>query len=160
MHSHNIEISDRQTLLKLDLDHLRKTVTTVLEGESVAVAEIRIAVVDDAEIHRINRQFLHHDYPTDVITFPMSEPGEPLEADIVVSTETAVAAAREFSWSAADELRLYVIHGMLHLTGFDDTDESSRQSMRQRETHYLGQLGIESPTPIASRQSGREGDAC
>ena len=104
---------------------------------------LSIAVVDDSTIHRLNREFLDHDEPTDVISFVLEREGERLDGEVIASAETAIAAAREIGWPAADELLLYVIHGTLHLVGFDDLTAEARAEMRGRERHYLALMGVE-----------------
>ncbi len=140
----SLAIANQQELLNLALTGLRKVGRTVLEGEGVKEARISLALVNDATIHRINRQFLQHDEPTDVISFPLSRPGaRPLEGEIVISTETALAAAQELGHAAEHEVALYLIHGLLHLCGYDDHDQAERAKMRGLEAHYLHQLGIQ-----------------
>ena len=78
--------------------------------------------MDDATIHAINRRHLAHDWPTDVISFVLSEPDDPaLAAELVVSAEMAVVD-RPGAWGPTrrSELALYVVHGLLHLCGLDD----------------------------------------
>jgi len=137
----NIEISNRQNLLAIDIKRLRGAVAAVLEEEGFENAAIDIAVVDDPTIHDLNRRFLNHDEPTDVLSFPMGD-SEGLEGDVIVSAETALRSAGRYDWPAADELLLYVIHGTLHLVGYDDIDDVSRAEMRSREKHYLAALGL------------------
>lgn len=126
----------------IDHDQIEQAVKEVLLGESIAAAEINVAIVDNLQIHETNRQFLNHDYPTDVITFPWDEP-DSFGGDIMVSAEMAADVSGEYGWSPLDELRLYVIHGVLHLAGYDDHTDDDRAEMRQRETKYLSAAGID-----------------
>jgi probable rRNA maturation factor len=116
-------------------------VRRVLRGEGMVRAEIGLAFVDDATIWELNRRFLNHDWPTDVITFPLNEDGEPLAGEIVVSAETARRVAAKLRRPVRDELALYVIHGLLHLCGHDDNDARARRAMRAKERHYQSLLG-------------------
>jgi probable rRNA maturation factor len=100
-------------------------------------AEISVAVVDDPEIHRVNRQFLQHDYPTDVISFDTTESDSLLEGEIVVSVDTARRIAEENGWSGDHELLLYVVHGMLHVVGLDDKTPADVEEMRRAERHFM-----------------------
>lgn len=144
---HIVEVSNRQNLLPLSPDRFIQAIANVLNGEDIQSSEINVAVVDNATIHETNRQFLQHDYPTDVITFPWNEnedeTDKPLQGDIMVSAEMARQVAGEYGWAADDELLLYVIHGTLHLAGYDDHTDDDRAVMRERETHYLDSLGID-----------------
>src|SRR5258708_7509899 len=128
--------------IALDFAKLRETARVVLEGEGVGEAQIRLAFVDNATIHRLNKQFLNHDEPTDVLSFPMSDPkAKLLEGDVVIGVEVAQAQAAERGHDVAAELALYAIHGLLHLCGHDDHDDTDRHKMRERERHYLKQQG-------------------
>src|SRR5205823_12185799 len=116
---------------------------TVLAGEGFAEATVNLAFVDNPTSHRLNRQFLHHDEPTDVITFPLnSSKAECLEGELVIGAEIARAQAAERGHAERAELALYVIHGILHLCGYDDHSPTDRRKMRARERHYLMHLGL------------------
>lgn len=143
MPGHIVELSNRQNILGFAPDRFITAITSVFSGEDIPASEINVAIVDNAQIHETNRQFLEHDYPTDVITFPWDEPEGPLKGDIMVSAEMAAQVAAEYGWSADDELLLYVIHGALHLAGYDDHSDEDRAKMRERETHYLSSMGID-----------------
>jgi probable rRNA maturation factor len=134
---------DEQTSVPVDRQRLVSAVSSVLGGEGVAAATISVAVIDDAAIHELNRQFLAHDEPTDVLSFVLERQDDFLEGEIVVSGDTACRSAAEFGWPAADELLLYVIHGALHLAGYDDLDPASQLVMRDRERHYLDKFGLQ-----------------
>lgn len=138
-----IAIADEQSLLPLTHTRHRKAIRTILQDAGHRDARISLAIVDDDTIHDLNRQFLGHDYPTDAITFVLSdEADERLEGEIVVSAQMATSRATEFGWSAEDELLLYVIHGALHLVGFDDTTAAAAKRMRTQEQHYLRLMGV------------------
>jgi probable rRNA maturation factor len=138
-----IDVTNQQHTLRPNPRRLRAVIRAVLTGEGVERAQVSVALVTDATIHRINRQFLNHDQPTDVITFPLSDPADPvLVAELLLSTDTAQAAATARGHDAHDELCLYLIHGLLHLCGFDDHRPKDRKAMRAREAHYLKKLRI------------------
>ena len=176
MNEFSIDIADRQSCLVPDEPRLREAVARVLTEEHVHSATISLALVDDAEIHRVNREFLGHDYPTDVISFRLdedgsqgsgrglrvegrglrargSEEGTPcllpgpqpstlnpqphLDGELIVSTETALREAAAHGWSPQDEVLLYVVHGLLHLCGYDDLTDDARPAMRVREREVL-----------------------
>ncbi len=137
-----IEIADRQNRVGVDCDRLKCAVEQILRDADVSAATVSIAIVEDPAIHELNRRFLDHDEPTDVISFVLSEDGCELEGDIAVSADAAARSAEHFGWSPADELLLYIIHGTLHLVGYDDLDPQSKRLMRDREGHYLAKLGL------------------
>ena len=84
----------------------------------------------------MNRDHLDHDYPTDVLSFPLSE-GEPVEGEVYVDLDMAAERAPEFSTDFSREAARYVIHGLLHLAGYDDGSDAGRQTMRSLENRYL-----------------------
>jgi probable rRNA maturation factor len=138
-----ISIASPQELVAIDRGLMRQVARTVLEGEGVREAEISLAFVDNPTIHRLNRQYLDHDEPTDVLSFPLSEPGaKKLGGELVLGVEVALAEAQSRGHEVQVELALYVIHGLLHLCGHDDKTATAAADMRQRERHYLKKLGL------------------
>ena len=112
------------------------SVRTVLNAERRRRADVTVIFVDNRYCRRINRQFLGHDYATDVISFPM-EPGESLEAEVYVNLDRARIQAREYRVSIMNEVIRLVIHGILHLTGYDDRSAAQRGRMRVREDAFV-----------------------
>src|SRR5579871_3209438 len=138
-----ISIAAPQEIVPIDRGRMRETVRTVLSGEDEADYEISLAFVDNPTIHRLNQRYLQHDEPTDVLSFPLSEPNaSKLAGELVIGVEVALAQAQERAHDVQAELALYVIHGLLHLCGYDDHDEAGATRMRERERHYLGRLGL------------------
>ena len=128
--------------MEIDRGRLRETVRAVLEGEGVQDAEVSVALVDNATIHRLNKQYLDHDEPTDVLTFPLSGPGaKTLSGELVIGGEIAKEQAAERGHDVLAEVALYVIHGLLHLCGHDDHSEKDARAMHERERQYLKKLG-------------------
>lgn len=140
-----VEITDLQQAVWVDESLIERAVRTVLEAAGVVSATVSIAIVDDAQITRLNHQFLQHDNATDVLSFALNEPQAPLDGEIIVSAETAQRMAARYGWEASAELLLYVIHGSLHLVGYDDVSAADQAEMRRREAEVLGQLGVAMP---------------
>ncbi len=136
-----VEVSNEQTALAVDVELFRRAVQVVLAGEGIGVATVSLAVVDDPTMRALNRRYLNHDYDTDVLSFLLDDVDGALDGEVIVSADTAMRRAAEYSWSAADEMLLYVIHGTLHLTGCDDHAEADRANMRRKEMGYLTALG-------------------
>ncbi len=152
-----IEISDAQTHLPgLDVRRLAGLAARVLRAEGLDRAEVSIAIVDDPTIRELNRLHLGHDWATDVISFVLSEPGDTLSGEVVVSAETAVASARRDGLDAGTELMLYLVHGLLHLCGHDDLTEAGASAMRRREGELLAGEGLSHPfsPALASTREG------
>jgi probable rRNA maturation factor len=138
-----VSIATPQEIVPVDRGRMRQAARAVLEGEGVADWEISLAFVDNATIHNLNKRYLDHDEPTDVLSFPLSEPGaRRLAGELVIGAEVALAQARERGHDVQAELALYVIHGLLHLCGHDDKTDKRAARMRERERHYLHELGL------------------
>ena len=136
-----VEISDTQNHLKLDREALIRLVRDTLRAESKPFASISLAIVDNSTIQALNRTHLNHDWPTDVISFLFSD-DDVLQAELILSAEMAVETAREANLDPWHEFALYVVHGLLHLRGHDDTSEPKRTAMRTREGEILASLGL------------------
>ena len=151
----SVEISDTQSHLKIDHEAIGKLVRATLGAEGIDQAAISLAIVDNPTIQVINRRHLDHDWPTDVITFPLSDPDEPaLAAELVVSGEMASATAREAGVDAWHELALYVVHGLLHVCGHDDRTDDGRAEMRRRESEILARAGLTNTFPAVFGPAG------
>ncbi|MBL9088081.1 MAG: rRNA maturation RNase YbeY [Planctomycetia bacterium] len=104
--------------------------------------EIEVQALSDAEIRRVNRRFLGHDWATDVVSFPLSPPDAPrLVGALAVSRDTACREAARRGHSPYDEWMLYVVHGTLHLLGHDDHAPRARARMRRAEAEVLAAIG-------------------
>jgi len=154
----SVEISDLQSHLRIDPAAVADLARRVLEAEGIGSASISLALVDDAAIHGLNRRHLGHDWPTDVITFGLSAPDDPeLAGELVVSAEMAATTARAAGIDPHAELWLYVVHGLLHLCGYDDRTAGAAEAMRIREAEVLAALGLTNPFPlVGAAHSGGE----
>ena len=153
-----IDISNSQRALAVDLAELRRVLEHALRLEQIRGAVLSVSIVDNATIHRLNREHLQHDYPTDVISFqldfardddaPDDAPAELravgaiIEGEIIASAEMAAEMAATGQWSPIDELTLYVIHGLLHICGYDDLSPEEKTIKRSRERAILNALGL------------------
>jgi probable rRNA maturation factor len=143
-----IAIASPQEFVAINRGRMRNVVRAVLDGEGVAEAEISLAFVDNPTIHRLNQRYLQHDEPTDVLSFPLSEPNaKKLAGELVIGVEIAQVQAAERGHDVEAELALYVIHGLLHLCGYDDHEPADAAAMHERERHYLRQLDLPDIAP-------------
>lgn len=158
MTGYTIDVANRQTALAIDEERIVHAVEMILTDASIVRAEVSVAIVDDPTMHELNRRYLDHDYPTDVLSFVLDcAPGE-LEGEVVVGAETARAAAPEFGLTQNDELLLYVVHGTLHLVGYDDAADDDRAEMRRRERQCLARFGIQPSGEESARRHARPGE--
>lgn len=137
-----VTIRKRQKSIAVDASQLRSAVKAALALGGIDEGVVTVVIVDDPTIHELNARHLEHDYPTDVISFLIEQEGSRIEGDIVASADTATREAPKYGWTAADELLLYVIHGALHLAGFDDLEPSKKKAMRAAEQKVLAQFHL------------------
>ena len=150
-----VAIATPQDAVEVDRGRMREVARAVLAGEGVADYEVSLAFVDNPTIHQLNNRYLRHDEPTDVLSFPLSEPNaRKLAGELVVGAETALAQAKERGHDVQAELALYVIHGLLHLCGHDDQTDAGAAAMRERERHYLARLGLPDIAPGSEPHAG------
>lgn len=142
---YEIEVLNEQEFVPVDEDRFHEAVTAILRDARLEEAKIEILLVDDEEIRALNARFLNHDTATDVISFTLQRDERFLEGQVVLSGETAARSAVEYGWSGADEMLLYLVHGVLHLTGYEDTTDESRRQMRTREREFLAGFGLTPP---------------
>ncbi|MFT7643936.1 MAG: putative rRNA maturation factor [Pirellulaceae bacterium] len=138
-----VEINNRQQTLTIDEQQLREAVVGVLQAAGRANALVSVAIVDDSTMHELNRQYLAHDYPTDVLSFVLEENEEMLDGEVIVSADTAAQIGPAYGASPQQELLHYLIHGCLHLVGHDDHEEEKLRTMREQEKFHLNQFGME-----------------
>ena len=101
------------------------------------VGEIAYIFVDDEEILRVNREYLQHDYYTDIITFDYTE-GDTISGDLFISLDTVRTNAEQFDKPYDEELHRVIIHGILHLCGINDKGPGEREIMEAAENKALG----------------------
>lgn len=115
---------------------MRLAIQAIIRDADIADAQISVAIVDDPTIGKLHGEFLDDPDPTDVLSFVL-EPPPALEGEVVASVDTACSNAKQYDCTAEEELLRYVIHGTLHLVGYDDTTPRKRAVMRKMENKYL-----------------------
>jgi rRNA maturation RNase YbeY len=139
-----IEITNLQSNHKVNRNLLRRVLTHTMQ-EAGAAGALSLAVVDSEEITELNRRFLGHAHPTDVLSFPLQDEASDLFGEVVVCADIAAHEAGERSISFDAELVLYAVHGLLHLLDYDDQTQEQREQMRKREREILDQFGLSIP---------------
>lgn len=114
---------------------MRRVIENVLCGEGIDEATVGVVLVDDARIHAMNKEFLQHDYPTDIITFSLEDDG--IDGEMYISIDTARRQAAEYDVSLTNELMRLAAHGTLHLAGYDDASTEERAQMSALEDKYM-----------------------
>ncbi|HNV56378.1 MAG TPA: rRNA maturation RNase YbeY [Smithellaceae bacterium] len=135
-----IRIANRQKRTKIDSRRIRGNVIRLLRLIGCAEKEISISFVDDEAIRLLNRQYLRLDKPTNVLSFSLEEgecgkinPG--LLGDVVISVDTALRDAKQGGFTLEEEILFLIIHGLLHLTGYEHvgTSRANALKMKKRE---------------------------
>lgn len=111
-------------------------IEAVINGYNKTPGELNIIFCSDEYLLSINREWLQHDYYTDIITFDYSEQ-DTVEGDLYISIERVKDNATSLDQTYQDELHRVIIHGILHLIGFSDKTEEEQQQMRERENAAL-----------------------
>lgn len=148
--AYDIGLANQQAVHGVDESQLIAAARSVLRDAEYNSATISLAVVDDTTIHALNKRYLNHDWPTDVLSFLLNEQDGHLEGEVVLSADTAATSAAEIGWPAAAEQLLYVIHGMLHLVGHADDTPAAANEMRAAEIRHLEAFGIRLPENYSS----------
>lgn len=135
-----ISLQDQQKKMLIQSGKIKKLILKVLKGEKVKESGwINVCFVDNPEIKKFNAKFLKTKGVTDVLAFNLSNKKEKniILADIMISTQEALKQARKFKTTPDDELSLYVVHGLLHILGFNDHTPTQIKLMRKKEKQYV-----------------------
>lgn len=124
----------------------------LLQMYDLPEAELSVVLCDDPFIHALNRQYRGKDAPTDVLSFAMREgegadPDDPVLGDVIISLDTATRQAAERGHDVAREIRILLIHGVLHLLGWDHVEDAEAEEMEAEERDLLASLEAEDPLP-------------
>ena len=126
---------------------LEKVVQATLELAPDTTGDLTVVLSQDRELQRLNRDFLGKDEPTDVLAFPSGEvdleTGSLYMGDVIISVETAVRQAEQAGHDLLSEIQLLVVHGTLHLMGFDHGNKLEKDHMWKAQATVLSRLGID-----------------
>ena len=137
--SHQVEVQPEWIRLA------EKSAETALRLEGQPETDLTIVFSDDDEVHTLNRQFLGRDAPTDVLSFPADEidpeTGKPYLGDIILSIPRAREQAALGQHPVEAEIQLLIVHGVLHLLGYDHAEEDEKQVMWKAQAEILSAMG-------------------
>ena len=125
-----------QTILK-HRRLLKAFIDDIFNIEKATAESLSIIFCSDAYLLEINKQYLQHNYFTDIITFNLSPLDAPIEGEIYISIDTVRVNAMEYHVTKEEELHRVVFHGVLHLCGFGDSSLKEKKLMRQKEDDYI-----------------------
>lgn len=133
----NFFIEDINYQIDFSTDHINNWLQHVAQQNNLVIETLSFILCSDTYLLDINRRFLDHDYFTDIITFDNSDTPGTLEGDVFISIDRVLDNATSFNSTFHEELFRVIIHGLLHLIGFDDKSSSSQTLMREMENKYL-----------------------
>ena len=143
----SILIANRQRKKKINTRLLKQTATELFAELEIAEADLGIALVGAKEMARVNWQFLQHEGSTDVITFDHAEKQKvesgkrkTLHGELFICVDDAVTQAEQFNTSWQSEVVRYIVHGVLHLLGYDDLKPALRRKMKREENRLVRRL--------------------
>lgn len=134
----DVEIHSKPSLTKT---LVRSIVNEIAKDKGCKFSYLEISFVTKDIITGINKEHLHHDYPTDIITFEYEKDEEGvIDGELIICSEVAEENAERFGVSVESELLRLVVHGILHLTGYDDTTEEEKKVMKAEEDRLVDLL--------------------
>ena len=150
----NVEAVKLHPGIPLSLIELKRVSRFVLKQEKVSSAQLTLVLASDHFLRRLNKKFKKSDMPTDVLPFDLSSDIKNgiLFGDIAVSVDSAVRASKSLSLTLKEELTRYLVHGILHLTGYDDTTANKKKKMWKRQEELMNKLRMHSVSQSPSSQ--------
>jgi len=127
----------RSQRLPLTKQNISQIVNLVFNAEGIKNYSLNFNFISGKEIQKINKNYLNHDYVTDIITFPYAENDKLIDGEIFISPEQVKENSKAYNSSYRNEIKRVVIHGCLHLLGYDDRTGKQVELMRKKEDFYL-----------------------
>ena len=127
--------------LKLDATLVRQLVDQVMRSRDLEMHRLEIILTDTEHVHRLNLSWKNADYNTDVLTFSLGSETV-IDAEIYVNLDFAEQYCQDYGATFTEEASRYVIHGLLHVLGFDDPTPKERENMRKKEDEVLRRVGL------------------
>ena len=120
-----------------DQSGIRVIISRVLKKEKTILESLNIIFCTDDQLLKINQDWLGHDFFTDIISFNLSPSGKPVNGEIYISIDRVLENAKSLKTTANQELKRVIIHGILHLSGYNDKTKAEKVKMRALEDQYL-----------------------
>jgi probable rRNA maturation factor len=140
-----VNVTDQQSALKISFAQVQHVVCHVLAEENQSCDEVNIHFVDTPTISQLHQEFFNDPSPTDCITFPVDNQDDlnllyRILGEVFVCPATAVEYAAKHHKDPFEETTLYIVHGLLHLLGYDDLNREDRKQMKQAEARHMRKL--------------------
>ena len=134
-----IAVAHQHPQRRFSIIETARLVRNVLSGERRSHLAVSVVFVSSRFIRSLNKKFLRHDSVTDVISFPLRGRDKGFDGEVYVNLDRAKTQAKDYGVNVRDEVRRLVIHGALHLVGYEDKTAKGRAAMRLKEERYLSQ---------------------
>ncbi len=131
----NLQVYSQDSSINKRLVH--SLISSLKKEFELTISFLSINFIKSAKLRSINKEYLNHDYETDVITFNYSKIIKDIDGEILISFEEAKLNAKKYKINYGEELSRLVIHGMLHLLNFDDKDRNRKKIMKQAENKLI-----------------------
>ena len=118
-----------------DKDAIRKAINEYVQGEGSDIGTVNYIFCSDEYLLQLNKEYLNHDYYTDILSFQMND--EPIEGDIFISIDRVKENAEQLNVEFEDELHRVISHGILHFLGYPDKTEEQKRQMRNKEDELM-----------------------
>ena len=132
-------VNDMEETADLGDNWLQTTCKNILNDNNQDTAAISIILSNDEKLRQLKKQYFRKDVLTDVISFNLEEKGNPVEGEIYISINRVSENAKKYKQDIGIELKRVIIHGCLHLLGYDDQTPEEKKTMTRLEDHYLSQ---------------------
>jgi rRNA maturation RNase YbeY len=121
---------------------IKNLIVRIFTSEKIALNKVTFILCSDKHLLKLNRKYLNHNFYTDVISFLLSSKSEPVFGEVYLSSDRIKENAKKYGVSYQNELLRVIIHGALHLSGFEDQTKAQRKIMREKENFYLSLFKI------------------
>jgi probable rRNA maturation factor len=121
-------------------EEVYELINFIIEKERKKISNICIVFSSDRFIKKINKEFLHHNYETDIITFPDTDENGNIEGELYISIDTVKRNSIFYKTFFRNEILRVIVHGVLHLCGYKDNSDSLRKKMKLKENYYMKKI--------------------
>ena len=136
----NLQIYSQDSAIKKRSVH--RLVSLLKQEYNLNIFSLSISFIKSNELREVNKNYLNHDYDTDVITFNYSKKLKEIDGEILISFEDAESNSKKFGVIYANELSRLIIHGMLHLLNYDDSDKANKKIMKKEEKRLINKFNF------------------
>ena len=124
---------------KFDENKISQIISNISKTEDKKIDCINFILVDDKYLNKLKKEYFNQDYYTDVISFNLEDKNCPIDGEIYISINRVILNADKYNCSFNNELKRIMIHGLLHLSGYDDITKNEKQNMTNLENKYMNQ---------------------